>query len=183
MGVCTMADEALGWCEVGISKWQTTKSECDEVGGQWREDEPTICVVATKAYGSALDENVIYLRKLRDRVVGRDPTAARLWKTYWPAYMKMAMPLVSLMGKDPVVRQLVATLFIDPALQALRTAGTHLDPHSNDASVREGVRDGLSKLTEGLKTLAGQDGNQLAEIFLRSLVEVQIDEARERRQL
>lgn len=175
-------EEELGWCEVGISKWQATKKECDEVGGQWRIDQPTICVVATKAYGSALDANVTYLRELRDRVVGTDPVAAQLWKTYWPYYMRMAMPVVSLMGQDPAVRQLVATLLIDPALQYLRTIGIHLDPESDDATVRESVRDGVARLTENFKVLGGRGGNQLAETFLSSLREIQIDSVRKERQ-
>ena len=169
-----------GYCQVASQTVRATRAECEEIGGNWTEDDPHDCVVATAAVGSADDLDIIYLRTLRDRIVERDSTAADMWRRYSPTYYRMAVPVVAQMQADPVLRRLIGAFVVEPALQALRTMAIHLDPASDDAQVRDTVREGIVRFKAKLSSLDEEGGDGLAASVLATLAEIGTDMDRAR---
>lgn len=170
----------MGWCKTDTVQGtvQMTKADCDNIGGEWTEDKPSsgICVVATAAAPVAApgQPSLADLRKLRDRLVERNATVGRLAEMYQREYERVAAPLVTLMEEDPVVRQIVRTIAVQPAAQFLRVAAVSATPGADDETVRAAVDRGVRQLKDNLTTLGGgeEGGEQFSNAFFAVLREV-----------
>lgn len=160
-----------GWCRLGSNTQPSTRRECNEVGGEFFEEEPGgICIVVTTSTYDG-DPALSFLRGLRKSLVTSDKTAANLWERYSPKYYKMSGPIVRLMLRDRTVRRMMRTVVVSPAVLGLRAMSLELAGRGDEAVLEE-VRRGILELRNNIAFIS--DGvdveqEQLTKSVLDSL--------------
>lgn len=81
------------------------------------------CFIVSAATGSATSLEVQLLRRLRDRVSAKSVLCARLIDAIYEEYERLSPPIADEIREEPMARQLVLTLVVQPLLAWYRLAG------------------------------------------------------------